>query len=99
MSTNKYFIIKPLFGNTLADIMRNLKGRSAYELNTMLNRRGKFWQVENFDHLIRDNISLLEKWEYIKENPVKAKLVARAEDYRFSSFFIAQASACRSGNS
>ena len=32
-------------------------------------------------------MSLREKWQYIKENPVKAKLVDIAEDYPFSSFY------------
>jgi len=51
-----------------------------------LKRTGAFWQKENFDHLIRDGIGLREKWEYIRENPVTANLVDKAENYRFSSF-------------
>jgi hypothetical protein len=47
--------------------MQNLKG--SYVINKLLKR--KFWQSENFDHLIRDHINLREKWEYIKENPAR----------------------------
>ncbi|MDP1880191.1 MAG: transposase [Parachlamydiaceae bacterium] len=87
MPDHLHLIIKPLENNTLAKIMQLLKGSSAYSINKCLERTDKFWQQENFDHLIRDGISLCEKWEYIKNNPVKARLVGRAEDYPYSSFY------------
>lgn len=88
MPDHVHIIIKPLFGKKLQEIMKTLKGSTAYQINKMLNRTGKFWQSENFDHLIRDAIGLRQKWEYIKENPVKARLVGKAEDYPYSSFYI-----------
>ena len=87
MPDHVHFIIKPLFGKKLSEIMRSFKGPTAYQFNKLLNRNGKFWQTESWDHLIRDGNSLRQKWEYIKENPVEAKLVKRAEDYKYSSFF------------
>ncbi len=88
MPDHLHLIIKPISGNRLAKIMQNLKGLSAYNINRILNRTGKFWQSESFDHLIRDEVGLRQKWEYIKENPVKAKLVNKAEDYPYSSFYV-----------
>ena len=88
MPNHLHLILKQLSDHTLARIMHTLKGSSAYAINKMLNRTGRFWQTENFDHLIRDDASLHEKWDYIKENPVKARLVDKAEDYLFSSFHI-----------
>lgn len=88
MPDHLHIIMKPLSGKTLAQIMQGIKGSTAYHINKMLNRTGKFWQVENFDHLIRNAIGLGQKWEYIKENPVKAKLVENAEDYPYSSFYV-----------
>lgn len=87
MPDHLHFICKPLYEYTLSKIMQNLKGSTAYQINKLLNRTGKFWQAESFDHLIRDGISLREKWEYIRENPVKARLVNKAEDYPFSNFY------------
>ena len=87
MPDHVHIIMKPLFGKKLHEIMKILKGSTAYQFNKILNRTGKFWQTENFDHLIRDGISLREKWEYIRQNPVKAKLVREAEEYPFSSFY------------
>jgi hypothetical protein len=34
--------------------MQAIKGRSAYQANPLLNRRGTFWQHENYDHVVRD---------------------------------------------
>jgi len=87
MPDHIHFILKPTPDNTLSKILQNMKGSMAYNLNKLLNRTGKFWQTENFDHLIRDGNGMRNKWEYIKENPVKAKLVNKAEDYPFSSFY------------
>ena len=87
MPDHLHLIIRPLGNNALAKIMQLLKGSTAYSINRLLERTGKFWQQENFDHLIRDAIGLREKWEYIKNNPVKARLVEHSEDYPYSSFY------------
>jgi REP element-mobilizing transposase RayT len=42
------------------------------------------WQPEFFDHLLRSNESRSEKWEYVRENPVRGGLVTRAEDWPFA---------------
>ena len=87
MPDHVHIIIKPILNNSLIKIMHNLKGSSAYEINKHFNLSGKFWQSESFDHLIRDSIHLRDKWNYIRDNPVEAKLANKAEDYPFSSFF------------
>jgi len=87
MPDHLHLILKPLFNITLSEIMKKLKGSSSYQINKLLNRQGTFWQKESFDHLIRNSAGLLEKLEYIKQNPVRAKLVIEAEKYPFSSFF------------
>jgi putative transposase len=42
------------------------------------------WQKGFFDHLIRSDESHAEKWKYVRENPVRAGLVARAEDWPYA---------------
>ena len=42
---------------------------------------GPVWQEESFDHVLRNDESLREKIEYIRQNPVRKKLVMKAEDY------------------
>ena len=58
----------------LYDIMRAIKGTSARRINALLARRGKVWQEESFDHVLRSNDRLAEKMDYICQNPVRAGL-------------------------
>jgi putative transposase len=41
------------------------------------------WQRDFFEHRIRDPTELAEKWHYIIENPVRAGLVATAEEWPY----------------
>jgi putative transposase len=40
-----------------------------------------FWQPGTFDHLLRNDESYAQKWNYVRDNPVRAKLVERSEDW------------------
>ena len=59
---------------SLAGIMQSLKGRSAYECNKILGRRGQFWEHENFDRVIRPG-KFNSTIRYVLNNPVTAGLV------------------------
>jgi len=41
------------------------------------------WQKTFFDHLVRSSESYSEKWSYVRENPVRAGLVSKNEDWAF----------------
>lgn len=41
----------------------------------------RLWQEEFFDHVLRSGESYREKWDYVKENPVRAALVERSDDW------------------
>ena len=43
---------------------------------------GKF-QAGGFHRRMRDGESYAQKWQYVRENPVRAKLVARPEDWSY----------------
>ncbi len=45
-----------------------------------------FWQKRSYDHNIRSYAKFVEKLRYIHRNPVKRGLVARPEDWPWSSF-------------
>jgi REP element-mobilizing transposase RayT len=62
-----------------------LKGFTAHEANVILGRTGSFWQSESYDHLARSDDEFGRIRKYIENNPVKAGLVQRAEDYQWSS--------------
>jgi REP-associated tyrosine transposase len=42
------------------------------------------WQREFFDHLLRSSESYAGKWSYVRENPVRAGLVASADDWPYA---------------
>jgi putative transposase len=45
----------------------------------------KFWQPKYYDFVVYGQKKLLEKLTYMHENPVRAGLVAKAVDWRWSS--------------
>ena len=69
----------------LADIMQVFKSVTSHKANKALRRSGQFWMLDYFDRYIRNAKHYKKTIEYIENNPVKARLCARPEDYRFSS--------------
>jgi REP element-mobilizing transposase RayT len=69
-------------------LLHSVKGFSAREANKLLGRSGEpFWQRESYDHWVRSEMESERIRRYIEENPVRAGLVARAEDYPWSSAY------------
>jgi putative transposase len=55
------------------------------------------WQAGCFDRLLRSNESLHDKWLYVQENPVRAGLVQRWEEWPYRYEFnegVGKRSAC-----
>ena len=42
------------------------------------------WQKEFFDHLLRSKTSYSQKWDYVRNNPVRAGLVTSAESWPYA---------------
>lgn len=47
-----------------------------------------FWEPGFFDHLSRSDESYAQKWEYVRQNPVRAGLVELAEDWPYQGEFV-----------
>jgi putative transposase len=65
----------------IPEITQAIKGASAHRINKLLNRRGKVWQEESFDRALRREEQVMEKLQYMMENPVRAGLVSNPLDY------------------
>ena len=65
--------------------MHSIKSYTAHEANKILGRSGQFWQPESFDRYIRNQKHFLSVIRYIENNPVKAGLCLRPEDWAYSS--------------
>jgi REP element-mobilizing transposase RayT len=68
---------------SLAEIMDAIKGASAHKINNDLRRKGRLWQPESFDHVLRSSENLDAKVAYLLENPVRAGLVGDWAEYRW----------------
>ena len=53
-----------------------------------ISRRDIIWQRGFFDHLLRNSESYAQKWNYVWENPVRAGLVSKAEDWPFAGEIV-----------
>ncbi len=80
MPNHMHFLIRPMQKDemkyfSLAKINHSIKGYTAVAANRLLNRCGKFWQHESFDHFSRSEAESRRIARYIINNPVKAGLV------------------------
>jgi REP element-mobilizing transposase RayT len=84
MSNHVHTLLLPLISPSR--LIQSIKGVTAREANRILGRTGEtFWQAESYDHWVRDEEERGRIAAYIENNPVKAGLVERAEDYCWSS--------------
>ena len=66
----------------LARWMKSLKN----SLSKTLRLKGvaaPHWQKDFFDHVLRSEESYEEKWRYVRENPVRARLVKTWKDWPY----------------
>jgi len=67
----------------LVDILQCMKSATAHGINRLLQASGPVWEEESFDHVLRSDEHLMEKAEYLRQNPVRRGLVRRPEEYRW----------------
>ena len=85
MPNHVHMLPTPGENQELSAILQSLKSYTANEANKLIGRSGQFWQTESFDRWIRDADHFAKVVTYIENNPVKARLCKRPEDWRFSS--------------
>jgi REP element-mobilizing transposase RayT len=72
---NHVHVVARLFpGQELAKVVKAWKNFSAKSANQALGRKGRFWQREYYDRLIRNGDELDRAIRYVVENPAKAGL-------------------------
>ena len=52
-------------------------------LSVALGIRGRLWQPGFFDHILRSDESYAQKWDYVRDNPVRAGLVSKWPDWPY----------------
>jgi type I restriction enzyme R subunit len=74
MPNHVHVLFRPLGPHSLPEILKSWKGFTAREINKRIGKAGTLWQDEYWDRLIRNERHFFKVAEYIRENPVKAKL-------------------------
>ena len=82
MSDHVHFFAKPLSQRkSLSGFIRDWKRWTGGEILRVSPLAAPIWQSEFFDHVLRSVQSYEEKWNYVRENPVRAGLAAKADDW------------------
>ena len=84
MANHVHVLMLPLVAPS--KLFQSIKGFSARAANKLLGRTGEtFWENESYDHWVRDAAEFGRIVRYIENNPVRAGLASRPEEYRWSS--------------
>jgi REP element-mobilizing transposase RayT len=74
MPNHVHVVVRLFPGRELAKVVKAWKNFSAKDANQALGRKGRFWQPEYYDRLIRNGDELSRAIRYVVENPAKAGL-------------------------
>lgn len=88
MPDHVHFFTRPLIdaGDSLGQTIGRWKEWTAKRILRETGGHAPFWQAEFFDHLLRSEESFAAKWDYVRENPVRAGLASRAEEWPYAGF-------------
>jgi putative transposase len=70
----------------LTQWVNGLKRSISVELGA--TKKTPLWQPGFFDHLLRNDESYGQKWEYVRENPVRAGLVKRPGEWPYQGELV-----------
>jgi len=84
MPNHLHLILTPL-DSSLEKCMQLIKGGSSFEINKLQGIKAAIWQSGFHESRVKSWDEYLTKRDYVSFNPVAAKLVARQEDWEFSS--------------
>ncbi len=91
MPSHVHWVFRPLIDEVTQTyfqrlaITTGLKRHTAWTCNRLLGRRGRFWQEESYDRVVRSDEELERIVRYVEHNPVRAGLCERAGEWEFSS--------------
>jgi putative transposase len=69
--------------HSLSEYVGKWKEWTAKYAARRLSEAMPLWQPGFFDHLLRSTESYEQKWEYVRENPVRAGLVLASTEWKF----------------
>ena len=88
MENHVHLIIRPLGNSALSGIMKFLLGVYTMGYNRIYGTWGRFWGARYFSRPINGLGDLAATMAYVDNNPVRASLVDRAEDWPWGGLAI-----------
>ena len=85
MPNHVHALFTPAPGYEMSSIVGDWKSVTAHRCGKLLGESGRFWHKEMFDRYIRNEQHYQNALAYIENNPVKAGLCKRPEDWLWSS--------------
>jgi REP-associated tyrosine transposase len=76
-----FFCAAELEAKPLMRFMQAWKQWAGKRIVAEMRIRGSVWQPEFFDHVLRSSESYSQKWDYVRDNPVRAGLVDEADKW------------------
>lgn len=86
MPTHVHFILKQLEKGGITQYMKNVKNSYTRYFNTKHKRKGPLWDSRFKNVLVKDNEYMLHLTRYVHLNPVTSSLVAKPEEWAYSSY-------------
>jgi putative transposase len=84
MTNHIHLVVVPMAKSSIARAMQRLNMHHAQRINRMQGWSGHLWQGRFYSSPL-DEAHFIAAIRYVERNPVRAKMVARAEDYEWSS--------------
>ena len=86
MTNHVHFLATPDNEVAISNTMKVVGSRYAQYINKKYRRTGTLWEGRHRASLVQSERYLLTCMRYIECNPVRAQMVARPEEYRWSSY-------------
>lgn len=88
MTNHVHFLVTPQTDTSVSRTMKEVGSRYAQYINKQYRRTGTLWEGRHRASLVQSERYLLTCMRYIELNPVRAGLVRRPEEYRWSSYAV-----------
>jgi len=88
MTNHIHFLATPDSKTSLSNTMKVVGSRYAQYINLKYKRTGTLWEGRHRSSLVQTDRYLLTCMRYIELNPVRAGMVDRPEEYKWSSYGI-----------
>ncbi len=86
MTNHVHFLVTPARDEAVSNTMKVVGSRYAQYVNLRYKRTGTLWEGRHRASLVQTERYLLCCHRYIELNPVRAGMVARPDEYRWSSY-------------